>query len=139
MVFIWDIQLIKSQNTVCVRRPASKDPSYPEKKKLLWWLVVWKVNFDFVRLRVSIMRKLGFDSNHSKLIKAGIEKVTDAVSGLDSRTGPGPPTCCLRLRPRPSLTSVSQSRLIYPVSDLRHLSVSRGQGRVVTGHHPHVI
>lgn len=84
------------------------------------------------------MRKLGFDSNHSKLIKAGIEKVTDAVSGLDTRTGPGPPTCCLRLRPRPTLTPVSQSRLIYPVSDLRHLSVSCGQGRVVTGHHHHV-
>ena len=97
-----------------------KNPSYPEKKKLLWWLAVWKVNFDFVQLKVSIMRKLGFDSNHSKLIKAGIEKVTDAVSGLDTRTGPGPPTCCLWLRPRPCLTS--------------HLPVSLCQREMVTCH-----
>ena len=76
------------------------------------------------------MRKLGFDSNHSKLIKAGIEKVTDAVSGrglmrLDTPApGPGPATCCVRLRPRRSLTSGAPTLVTEPPTR-----------RVVTGHH----
>ena len=57
-------------------------------------------------LRVSIlMRKLGFDSNHSKLIKAGIEKVTDAelcrAADETRHSGSGARACNL-LSPAPS-------------------------------------
>ena len=57
-----------------------KRPVKSREKEAPLVAVVWKVNFDFAP-SFYIMRKLGFDSNHSKLIKAGIEKVTDAVSG----------------------------------------------------------
>ena len=76
------------------------------------------------------MRKLGFDSNHSKLIKAGIEKVTDADVGSRAdetrHSGSGARATNL-LSPAPSSP---ESHLRIPT-----LVTEPPTRRVVTGHH----